>query len=121
MKHDRNGRTEPNSQEATAILSRYRGSGLGLKRFAEEAGIPAGRLHYWLYQKHRPGVRRRLLPPAPPMAAPLFQEVKLAGRLPSCAGWAIEIGLPNGVVGRFDAVLSPERIGQIVRALQPPC
>jgi hypothetical protein len=121
MKHDRNGRTQPSSQDPATILSRYRGSGLGLKRFAEEAGIPAGRLHYWLYQKHRPVVRGRPLPPASPMATPLFQEVKLAGSLPSCAGWAIEISLPNGVVGRFDAVLSPERIGQIVRALQPPC
>jgi len=121
MKHDRNGRTQPSSQEATAVLARYRGSGLGLRRFAEEVGIPAARLHYWLYQKHRPGVPRRSPPPATPASAPLFQEVKLAGALPSAAGWAIEISLPNGVVGRFDAGLSPERIGQIVRALQPPC
>jgi hypothetical protein len=121
MKHDRNGRTEPSSQEATAILARYRGSGLGLRRFAQEVGIPAARLHYWLYQKHRPGVHRRSPPPTPPASAPLFQEVKLAGALPSSASWAIEISLPNGVVSRFGAGSSPEWIGAVVRALQLPC
>ena len=121
MKHDRNGRTQLSSQDPATILSRYRGSGLGLKRFAEEAGIPAGRLHYWLYQKHRPGVRGRPLPPAPPVATPLFQEVKLAAALSASAGWAIEISLPNGVVSRFGAGNSPEWIGAVVRALQAPC
>jgi hypothetical protein len=121
MKDDRNGHTQPRSADPIAILARYRSSGLGLKRFAEVEGIPAARLHYWLYHKHRPGVRRRSPQSATPVVAPLFQEVKLAGRLPSPTGWTVEISLSNGIVTRFVAASSPEWIGAVVRALQPPC
>ena len=121
MKHDRNGRSEPSSQEATAILSRYRGSGLGLKRFAQEEGIPAGRLHYWLYQKHRAGGRRRWSPAVEVVRAPVFQEVKLSGCLASSTCWEAEINLPNGLVTRFHSAASPVWIGAVVRALQQPC
>jgi hypothetical protein len=48
MKHDSNGHVQPSSQEVATLRSRYRASGLGLTRFAREAGIPPGRLHYWL-------------------------------------------------------------------------
>ena len=121
MKHDSNGHIEPSSQEVAAILSRYRASGLGLTRFAQEEGIPAGRLHYWLYQKHRPGGRRGSTNGVELVSAPMFQEVKLAACLPPSAGWAVEISLPNGVVSRFNPTTSPAWIGTVVRALQRPC
>ena len=121
MKHDSNGQIESSSQEVAGVLSRYHASGLGLKRFAQEEGIPAGRLHYWLYQKHRVGGRRRLGPVVERVSAPVFREVKLAGCLPSSALWAVEISLPNGVATRFNAATSPVWIGAVVRALQHPC
>lgn len=121
MRHDSNGQIRPSAQEVAGVLSRYRASGLGLKRFAQEEGIPAGRLHYWLYQKHRAGSRRRLEPGVERVSAAVFQEVKLAGGLPSSAGWAVEISLPSGVTTRFNAATSPLWIGAVVRALERPC
>jgi len=121
MKHDSNGQIGPSAQEVASVLSRYHASGLGLKRFAQEEGIPAGRLHYWLYQKHRAGGQRRLEPGGERVSAPVFQEVKLAGCLSSSAGWAVEISLPNGVTSRFNGATSPVWIGAVVRALQRPC
>ena len=121
MRHDYNGQIGPSAQEVAGVLSRYRASGLGLKRFAQKEGIPAGRLHYWLYQKRRVGDRRRLEPDVERVSDPIFQEVKLAGCLPSSAGWAVEISLPNGVATRFNAATSPVWIGAVVRALQRPC
>jgi hypothetical protein len=121
MKHDSNRHLQPSSQEAAAILSRYRASGLGLTRFAHEEGIPAGRLHYWLYQKHRIGGRNRSAKGIEVVSAPVFQEVKLAGCLPLSSGWAVEISLPNGLVTRFNPATSPVWIGAVMRALQPPC
>ena len=121
MKHDSNGHVQPSSQEAAAILLRYRASGLGLTRFAREEGIPAGRLHYWLYQKHRAGGRRRSAKGEELVSAPVFQEVKLAGCLPLSSGWAVEISLPNGLITRFNPATSPVWIGAVVQALQRPC
>ncbi|RPJ54021.1 MAG: hypothetical protein EHM23_29800 [Acidobacteria bacterium] len=121
MKHDSNGQTRLSAQEVADVISRYHASGLGLKRFAQEEGIPTGRLHYWLYQKHRAGGPRRLEPDIERVSAPAFQEVKLAGCLPTSAGWAVEISLPNGVTTRFNAAISPVWIGAVVRNLQSPC
>jgi hypothetical protein len=121
MKHDSHGHIEPSSRDVAAILSRYRASGLGLTRFAQEEGIPAGRLHYWLYQKHRPGGPRGSTKGVGLVSTPVFQEVKLAGCLPPSGGWAVEISLPNGLVTRFNPATSPVWIGTVVRALQRPC
>lgn len=50
-----------------------------------------------------------------------FQEVKLASCLPSSAGWAAELSLPQGVVARFSAAAMPVWIGGVLKALQQPC
>jgi hypothetical protein len=121
MKHDFSGQVGPSTQEVAGVLSRYRASGLGLKDFARKEGMPAGRLHYWLYQKHRAGGQRRVEAGGKRISAPVFQEVKLAGALPASAGWGVEISLPNGLTTRFNAVSSPVWIGAVVQALQRPC
>ena len=62
---------------ANGIVARYRASGLGLKAFAEQEGLPPGRLQYWIYEKSVRGRGRgpTQLPPA--AAAAVFQEVKV--------------------------------------------
>lgn len=121
MKQGSHGHLKPSSPEAAVVISRYRASGLGLKRFAREAGIPAGRLHYWLYQKARAGAGRRCAQDGEPVSAPAFQEVRIADCLPSASDWAVEIGLPNGLVPRFKAGSSPVWISAVVRELQRSC
>ena len=107
--------------QIATIIGRYRASGLGLKAFALEEGLPPGRLHYWVYQRpSRPWGRR---PGKPSQAAvpPVFQEVKLpCGPERSCI-WAAEVGVPGGVAVRFSASASAEWIGAVVQALQRPC
>jgi hypothetical protein len=119
---DRNSPSPISSiKEIGAVVAAYRQSGLGLSRFAQEHGIPPGRLHYWVYQKPT-GVRgRRPTQPTPTVAAPVFQEVKLPSRPEWGCDWAAEVGLPGGMAVRFSARASAEWIGSVVQALQGPC
>ncbi len=99
------------------LISRYRASHLGLKRFAQEQGIPAARLHYWVYQKSRSKARKL----SSMVPAPVFQEVKIAACIPPVESWAAEISLPQGLAIRLSAAAMPAWIGSVVEALQRPC
>jgi hypothetical protein len=109
------------SNEIATIIARYRASGLGLKAFAVEEGLPPGRLHYWIYQKPAQVPGRRPTQPTPAAAAPVFQEVRLPSRPEGGGGWVAEVGLPGGMVVRFSARASAPWIGSVVQALQRPC
>lgn len=113
------GSLNASSEEIASILARYRASGLGLKAFAEEEGLPPGRLHYWIYEKSG-GVRGRGPTQAAPAAA-VFQEVKVRCRPEWDCGWAVEVGLPGGKAVRFSAGASAQWIGSVVQALQTRC
>jgi hypothetical protein len=105
-------------EQISKVLARYRTSGLGVVQFAQEQGIPPGRLHYWIYQKGRARPRkplRRLV------SRPIFQEVKVATMLPGVANWAVEVSLPHGIAIRFSPTATVEWIGAVVQALQRPC
>jgi hypothetical protein len=121
MKNDRDVSSHASSNEMATILARYRASGLGLKAFAREEGLPPGRLHYWAYQKPSGASGRRPAQPIPAAVAPVFQEVKLPSRPEWGCSWAAEIGLPGGLAVRFSASASAEWIGSVVQALQRPC
>ncbi len=113
MNRHRINSVNASSEEIASIVARYRGSGLGLKAFAEEEGLPPGRLHYWIYEKSVRGRGRGPTQPPPAAAAALFQEVKLPCRPQWDCGWAAEVGLPGGMAAPW--------IGSVVQALQTPC
>jgi hypothetical protein len=95
----RNRHSIRTSAAIAAIISQYRSSGLGLERFAREQGIPAGRLHYWIYQK-APGLSNKpRSKPVKPAVAPMFREVKLTSGTPVIESWAAEVHLPPSAVG----------------------
>ena len=121
MKRDYNHHPLQRSEEIAALITRYRASGLALKDFAREYDLPPGRLHYWLYQKHRAVSPRRLPRPSSPACAPVFQEVKLAACAPLISSWAAEVSLPRGMAVRFSAAALPGWMGAVVHALQRPC
>jgi hypothetical protein len=106
------------SQEISKVLARYRSSGLGAVQFAQEQGIPPGRLHYWIYQKGRTRPHRPL---QRSVAAPAFREVPMATMLPGVTDWATKVSLPGGVVIRFSRAATPQWIGSVVQVLQRPC
>jgi len=121
MKSHRVASFNASSNEIAHIIARYRASGLGLKAFALEAGLPPGRLHYWIYQKPAGVTGRRPTQPTPAAVAPVFQEVQLPSRPEWGCGWAAEVGLPGGIAVRFSSSASAEWIGSVVQALQRPC
>lgn len=104
--------------EISKVLTRYRRSGLGVVQFAQEQGIPPGRLHYWIYQKGR---TRPHKPLGASVAKPVFQELKMATMLPAIESWAAEVSLPGGLAVRFSQSAAAEWIGSVVQALRRPC
>lgn len=113
MNHDQGGRGEVARSERVRWVARYRASGLGLKRFAAEHGLPPGQLHYWVYA---PGAVSHGA-----AVAPVFQEVRLTGSMTSPSGWAAEIVLPSGASVRLREGAAPEWAGALVQALGGPC
>ena len=112
--------TEASKQMATLITA-YRRSGLGLRRFAQEQGISPSRLHYWVYQKSR--VARPKSSPAPAQSVPasLFQEVKLGSGVSLLENWAAEVKLTNGASVRFSGTATPSWMEAVLQAVQRPC
>jgi hypothetical protein len=123
MKRHRIPSFNASSNEIATIIARYRASGLGLKAFALEAGLPSGRLHYWIYQKPAGASVRRPAKSTPAGVASVFQEVKLPSRPEQerVRCWAAEVGLPGGMAVRFSASASAQWIGSVVQVLQRPC
>ena len=104
--------------EISKVLSRYRHSGLGVVQFAQEHGMPPGRLHYWIYQKGRTRPSESL---RASVSKPVFQELKVATMLPSVDSWAAEVSLPGGLAVRFSQRAAAEWIGSVVQALRRSC
>jgi transposase-like protein len=110
-------REEFSPTEISKVLARYRRSGLGAVQFAQEHGIPPGRLHYWIYQKSRTKSRQ----PVAAASKPVFQELGVATMLPVVDGWVAEVNLPDGLAVRFSSKATAEWIGSVVQALRRPC
>jgi hypothetical protein len=106
--------------DVTSLIEAYRESGLGLKRFAQEQGISATRLHYWIYKKHRAPKGKASANDRGVIRGPVFQEVKLDPGS-SFQNWAAEASLSGGLSIRFSATAAPSWIGAVVQALQRPC
>ena len=104
--------------EISRVLARYRQSGQGVVEFAQEQGIPPGRLHYWIYQKGRTRPHQPLRPSVP---KPIFQELKVAAMLPAIDSWVAEVNLPGGLAVRFSQKATVEWIGSVVQVLRRPC
>lgn len=111
-------REEFSSGEICKVVARYRRSGLSVLQFAQEQGIPPGRLHYWIYQKGRTRRSKRLGAWA---SKPVFHELKVASMLPGIDSWGAEVSLPGGVAVRFSQKAAAEWIGWVVQALRRPC
>lgn len=111
-------REEFSPAEITNVLARYRRSGLGAVRFAQEHGIPPGRLHYWIYQKGRTRPRQSL---RASILKPAFQELNVGAMLPVVDGWVAEVSLPGGLAVRLSQKATAEWIGSVVQALRRPC
>jgi transposase-like protein len=113
VKHDQSCNGRVSRAERARWVARYRASGVGLKRFAAEHGLPPGQLHYWVYA---PPPR-----PATEADAPVFQEVRLTGSMEPPSGWAAEIALANGATVRLREGAAADWAASLVQALGGPC
>ena len=100
--------------ERTQWVERYRASGKGLRRFAQEHGLRATQLHYWTY---RCPIRARTTSPA----APVFREVTLPKAWPPTAEWVAEVALPDGSVVRLDRRAEIPWVRSLVESLRRSC
>ena len=113
MKNDQDGNGAVSQAERARWVERYRASGLGLQRFADEHGLKPGRLHYWVY--------------APGLASPretvttVFQEVRLSGNMAGSSGWAAELLLPSGLTVRLREGAAPEWARALLATLDGFC
>ena len=115
MKSDSNDHGSFTPEEIADWITRYRASGLRLRAFSADHGIPAGRLRYWLYQK------RPSKPSQPLSPVSTFKEVRLPAGLSLAPNWAAEVSLSRGVAVRFSAAAAPTWISSVVQALERPC
>lgn len=93
VKQERKGKLSVGDADRARWIQRYRASGLSLKRFAQQHGLKAGQLHYWVYLCPQSAVASK--------AMPTFQEVHLPAPALSGGSWSTEIGLPNGTTVRL--------------------
>lgn len=110
---NRNGfQSDPGTKRARWV-NKYRASGLSLRRFAEQHGLSAGQLHYWVYRLSKAGRSNA--------SAPVFQEVRLAGALPTPTAWSAEVGLPDGTTVRLARGTEVNWAMALVESLRRPC
>jgi transposase-like protein len=100
------------ADERVRWVKRYQESGVGLKRFAEEHGLRAAQLHYWVYG------RPRATPTSAQPPEPMFQEVIVARPLAGTGDWSAEIGLPNGSCLRLRGGTDPAWVGALLEQVR---
>ena len=114
MKRHREGAGTDCGGERARWVREYRASGKGLKRFADEHGLSAGQLHYWVYGGCVAKVTRSV--------APVFQEVVLPAAMSAKqADWEAEIALTDGTRIRLSRGVDVAWAANLVKSLRPPC
>ena len=113
MKRDDKALALDRDGERARWVKEYRTSGLGLKRFAEQHGLNAGQLHYWVYGR---GPSRGSEPPVPG-----FREVRLSAAWMGPAAWSAEVGLPDGTTVRLAGGTDVDWTLALVESLRGPC
>ena len=113
MTSNRNGFPRDRGAERARWVSKYRGSGLSLKEFAQRHGLSAGQLRYWVYGPvkaqgaEKPGL--------------VFQEVRLPEASVPPVAWGAEVGLPNGTTVRLARGTDWAWAEALVECLRRPC
>lgn len=105
------------AEDRARWVGRYRESGLGLKRFAEEHGLRYSQLHYWIYGGRRRGrtARAEIAEAGPPV----FREYLLPR--PPAGDWGAEITLADGTSLRVRSGTDPLWAGALLDQVRRPC
>ena len=108
------------------LIRRYESSGLGTRRFCEQARVPEHRFHWWRRtlrwrdQCHAEGADSDDGVQAIRAGSEHDSSTFLPVRLPFSLGTSIEVVHPRGYVIRVPAVFDATALQRILATLDPP-
>jgi len=98
----------PTAEEKAHWVKRFVESGLSIRKFSDQHGIP--RMSLWRWAQNAQGEGST----SPSSSPPQFTELKLSSGL-ARSDWAIELALPNGTILRMTKETPPAIVEQLLR------
>ena len=113
--------TSPRARQMRRVLTRWERSGLSLREFGEQCGIPLSTLTWWRQVFRRAGEPVDAAPKgAPASEAVVFTEVRRPATVPTTPP-VLEIVLRSGHVLRVPAGADTDTLQRVLQALQITC
>ena len=113
--------TSPRARQMRRVLARWECSGLSLREYGQQRGIPLSTLTWWRQVFRRAG---EPIPTGsksgPASDAVVFTEVPRPAQVPTSSP-VLEIVLPNGHVVRVPAGVDTDTLQRVLQMLQPAC
>lgn len=113
--------TSPRARQMRRVLARWQRSGLTLREFGQQRGIPLSTLTWWRQVFRRAGEPMKSASnSAPASDAVVFTEVPRPATVPKTPP-VLEIVLRSGHVLRLPAGADTETLQRVFQALQTAC
>ncbi len=113
--------TSPRAREMRRVLVRWQRSGLTLREFGQQRGIPLSTLTWWRQVFRRAGEQMNAVSKSVPASdAVVFTEVPKPATVPT-APFVVEIVLRSGHVVRVPARADTDTLQRVLQALQATC
>ncbi len=113
--------TSPRARQMRRVLARWGRSGLSLREFGQQRGIPLSTLTWWRQVFRRAGERVNAAAKSGSAGdAVVFTEVPRPTTIPATAA-ALEVVLRNGHVVRVPAGVDTDTLHLVLQALQTAC
>ena len=113
--------TSLRARQMRRVLARWQRSGLTLREFGQQRGIPLSTLTWWRQVFRRAGEPVDAAPKSAPASdAVVFTEVPRPASIPVPPA-ALEVVLRNGHVVRVPAGVDTDTLHQVLQALQTAC
>ena len=110
--------TSVRAREMRRVLADWQGSGLTLREFGQQRGIPPSTLSWWRQVFRRGGEEK--MNRAPAANTVVFTEVPQPTKLPRTAS-VLEIVLRSGHMVRVPAGADTDTLQRVLQALQTTC
>jgi hypothetical protein len=113
--------TSPRARQMRRVLARWQRSGLTLREFGQQRGIPLSTLTWWRQVFRRAGESVNAAAKSRPAGdGVVFTEVPRPTTIPATPA-VVEVVLRNGHVVRVPAGADADTLNQVFQALQSAC
>jgi hypothetical protein len=112
--------TSPRARQMCRVLAQWQRSGLTLREFGQQRGIPLSTLTWWRQVFRRAGVPVNVAPKSVTSEAVVFTEVPRPATVPTTAA-VLEIVLRSGHVLRVPAGADTDTLQRVLQVLQTAC